>query len=194
MGYSKDLGSGTVHRVDPRTGYPMDQWGHLLDPQSPKDGKLVPGWNKKGTILSNLTSPYGFLEYATGSTDDFVCFDYRIVNDVHGKRWIILHAARNSETAGFIEDAGYELVRLSGPLLGRTTLKDVVRAVYGLMDKVFNEVRHDKSGWNQDHRYFLRSVMLDAAKAVGIKVPSFSNREKRFGGSHIDKFLSSLMR
>ena len=49
-----------------------------------------------------LTDPYGSLEYAVGSGDDFWCFDFHV--DESRKR-VRLHAVINSETGSFIQDA-----------------------------------------------------------------------------------------
>src|SRR5678816_2132015 len=91
------------------------------------------------------TDPYGALEFAIGSADDFVCFDY----DISGGR-IKLHAVLNSETGHFIEDF------LEPVILPLTQpVEEIHNAALGLIDRAIdwcydNEVRIDKSGWNQD--------------------------------------------
>jgi len=161
------------------TGFPMDEYGHHLE--------MAP---KRAKESRELTSPYGSLEFAIGSGDDFVCFDYHIIRSAlkenYNKPYIILHGTRNSETASYIEDCGYALLQL-GPA--------VLDAVYELMDAQFDDVRHSKAGWNQDHRYFLRAVTRAVAREINVEgwgVPDFSDRQWRKGGKRIDKWVEDF--
>jgi len=78
------LGEG---REPPAAELPRDQHGHLVDAA----GKPV-------------TDPYGHLTWCLGTSDDFVCLDYHVdpEHDV-----VVLHAAVNSETGGFVDDFSY---------------------------------------------------------------------------------------
>jgi hypothetical protein len=192
MGYASDLGKSTVEKVDPRTGLPMDKWGHLLNPKDIGTGKLVKGWNKKGTELYNLTSPYGFLEYALGSGDDFLCLDFTVIYQP-GRKWLVLHAVLNSETGHFIQGSGYEVLQLTGGSKGKIGLEEVANTVMFMMDDAFDDVRHNKSGWNQDPWYFYRRVVLTAAREIGVKIPEFSDRQYRFGGKEIDGYIKKIV-
>lgn len=155
MGYLSDLGTGTVARVCPTTGYPVDNHGHLLDPLSPNDGRPVEGWDRAGTKLCNVTSPYGHLEFAIGTGDDFTCFDYEEVNAGPRGRFIVLHSVWNSEAGGYIHDVEYRVL----PCNSLAEKAAAVREAIGLMDRAletlsFNELRHSAAGWNQSPEYF----------------------------------------
>ena len=191
MGFYKDLGTSIVDTIDGKTGYPKDQFGHLLDPFSAKDGQLVEGWDKPGTELFNLTSPYGFLEYAIGNEDDFVCFDYRIVSSFKGGKIFILHSVINSDTGGFIQDDEY--------IVKTCELYDYDDL--GLIDGALewcgmNDIKHNKTGWNQDPYYFHRGFYLDLMQemsgypAAEYSKADFSDRQLRFGGKRINHFTN----
>lgn len=155
MGYANDLGTGTVHDICPITGYPRDQWGHLLSTTDLRDGDVIPGWDKPGTELPNITSPYGHLEFAIGSGDDFHCFDYEKIDAGPRGLFMVLHGTVNSETGSFIENAGYEVL----PVNTMAQESAAVCAAFGLMDEAlewcsWNEVRHTVKGWNQNPAYF----------------------------------------
>jgi hypothetical protein len=100
---------------------------------------------------NKLTDPYGSLEYAVGSGDDFVCFDFWV--DRANKR-VLLHAVLNSETGHFIQDFEKpEWVPIDKAHEG------AVRLVHGAMDWAGeNDVPHDTEGWRQDPMYFARAV------------------------------------
>jgi hypothetical protein len=160
--------------TDPITGYPLDEWGHLLNLEDHRG---------QGRTLEykDLTSPYGSLEFAIGSGDDFWCFDYATVAD----RWVALHATINSESGSFIMDApdGYHVV----PYAEAATL------ALGLTDRALdwvadNNLRHTRRGWNQDPYYFFRCVYLATHPTPGPH--SFPDRQKRHGGQRITKFCS----
>lgn len=157
MGYASDLGTGTVHDICPITGYPRDQWGHLLQTTSLHDGALISDWDKKGTKLPNFTSPYGHLEFAIGSGDDFYCFDYEKIDAGPRGLFMVLHTTINSETGGFIMDAphGYEVL----PINTMTQESTAVRAAFGMIDEALewcahNDIRHTVKGWGQNPAYF----------------------------------------
>lgn len=157
MGYANDLGTGIVHDICPVTGYPRDEWKHLLQTTSLNDGDVIPDWFKKGTKLPNFTSPYGHLAFAVGSGDDFYCFDYEVINAGPEGRFIILHAVINSESGGFIMNAphGYEVL----PVNTMAQQKAAVRAAFGLIDQALewcahNDIKHSVKGWNQNPAYF----------------------------------------
>jgi hypothetical protein len=159
MGYASDLGTGTVHDICPVTGYPRDRWGHLLQTSSLRDGTVIPGWDKPGTELPNITSPYGHLYYATGSGDDFICYDFEIINAGPRGMFAVLHAVLNSETGGFIEDYGYKVM----PCNSIAQKRLVMRAAVGMVDRALewcghNDVRHSTRGWNQSHDFFALAV------------------------------------
>jgi hypothetical protein len=120
---------------------PIDECGHYLD------------WHDiRGNEACDLTSPYGSLNFAIGSGDDFHCFDYAELPD---KR-VVLHSVVNSETGGFIQDAGYEVVQPN----------DAVDVAMGFVDNAIewlyqggdHALRHTIRGWNQDEYYFVRVV------------------------------------
>ena len=202
MGYLKDLGTGTVESVCEVTGYPKDRWGRLLDPINPREDRPVKDWDKSGTELYNLTSPYGHLQWAVGNGDDFWCFDYAVLNNCKDfQKRIVLDATINSETGGFIEGGGYEVVI---PEPGMTLASDVA---FGMIDSAldwvaeptfcvwsgkYKNMRHGKKGWNQDPFYFARCVAITEANILGVPVPDFSEKQKRFGGKRIEKFLEEI--
>lgn len=120
-------------------GCPLDKYGHHLDPDDISDNEG-----------RQLTSPYGSLEYAVGSGDDFYCFDYaHHPNGTH----LILHSVINSETGSFIQDGDYCLV----------TKDDAVAVAMQMIEEALewcslNDIRHSITGWNQDPYYFARAV------------------------------------
>lgn len=159
MGYASDLGTGTVHDICPVTGYPRDQWGHLLQTTSLHDGSVLPDWQKTGTELPNFTSPYGHLFFAVGSGDDFHCFDHARVNAGPLGEFMVLHATVNSETGSFIDGAGYEVL----PCNTMTEKKAVIREAFGMVDDalewcLWNDLKHSVRGWNQNPYFFAIAV------------------------------------
>jgi hypothetical protein len=159
MGYHKDLGTSVVHDLCPLTGYPRDKYGHLLNPISDRDGAVIQGWDQEGTELYNFTNPYGFLEYAVGSGDDFHCFDFRRINAGPRGRFIILDATINSETGHFIESGGYNVLPCNTKEDQRAALDCALGYVCNAIDWCgYNEVRHTKRGWNQSPFYFANNV------------------------------------
>lgn len=157
MGYAKDLGTGTVHSICPTTGYPRTEYRHLLQTTNLHNGAVIPDWDKPGTELLNFTSPYGHLEFAVGSGDDFYCFDYEVIDAGPRGKFIILHAVINSETGGFIQDAfhGYEVL----PCNTMAQEADAVRLAFGMVDQALewcahNDIKHSTKGWNQNPAYF----------------------------------------
>ena len=119
-----------------------------------------------------LTDPYGSLEYAVGSGDDFWCFDFYVD---HPNKRVRLHAVINSETGSFIQDAEAPEWWSFGdaPLAA-------VRLVYAALDWCSdNQLRHTVRGWNQDPMYFARSVARAVATAQGQR---FAQRVGRKNG------------
>jgi len=181
MGYLKDLGTGLVDHIDEATGLPMDEYGHYLDPTDQDTGERIENI-QPGDELYNLTSPYGHLEFAIGSGDDFYCFDYRTVNTKQGEM-IVLHSVINSETGGFIQDGEYWIVPPKG----------AINILEGMVDSAIewcgeNEIRHSKSGWNQDPWYVFRALATDLHKAP-FKV---SQRMCRYGTKRLDAWIDTL--
>ena len=193
MGYHKDLGRSVVTKVDPVTGFPMNEYGHLLD-KSDHNGGINPNWRKKGTELWNLTSPYGFLTYAIGTADDFWCFDFAVIKTRPngGRYFLVLHAVINSETGGFIEDGGYEVVSFVPRQAYQRIELQMIEQALDWLNPLGDEkpIRHDKRGWKQDPWFFARSVYL--ATQTGFtgspKFTDFSERQRRFGGKRINTF------
>ena len=161
MGYAKDLGTGTVHSLCPVTGYPRDEWGHLLQTADLHDGSVIPNWDKPGTELPNFTSPYGHLYFGIGTGDDFWCFDFEPVNAGPRGSFIILHATINCDTGGFIEGAPYGYNVL--PCNTMADERAAIRLAFGMADQalewcVDNDIRHSVKGWNQNPDFFPLSV------------------------------------
>jgi len=126
---------------------------------------------------TELTNPYGVLQWAIGNGDDFTCFDYAFLPD--GR--VVLHATFNTETGSYIGDCSYEVVpALDAPNVAMGMVGE------GIETTCMNEVRHTKAGWNQDPYYFYRCVKLSCDP--NLNTPDFSERQKRFGGKRIDKY------
>jgi len=160
MGYTKDAGTSTVAKINEQTGYPVDQYGHLLDPE----GESF----EIGDELVNLTSPYGHLTFAYGNEDDFHCFDWASIKTADGRNFIVLHSVVNSETAAFIQDAEYELLSADTDEQKRV----VLRTAFGILDCAADwmydaggPIDHDEDGWNQDYHFFVADI---AAALMGI--------------------------
>jgi hypothetical protein len=195
---SDDLGTGTVDGIDTLTGYPKDKYGNLLRTSSIRDGSLIENWDKPGTELPNFTNPYGFLEYAIGNGDDFVCFDYAEIDTGPRGTFIILHATRNCETSSFIEKADYAVL----PCNTKEECLTALRYAAWMCDELpFDDIRHSRSGWNQDGFYFVRAVAHTLFKWRFEKYnkahKSFedwtTNRMLRYGGKRIDKVIDELL-
>jgi hypothetical protein len=182
MGVLNDLGTGIVAGVDSKTGYPIDEYGRLLNPKNPSTGELEPDWARPGTELYNLTNPYGFLEFAIGSGDDFVCMDYAIITAMGG-RYCVIDATVNSETGAFIDGFGYHVVPIEDAM---GVAREIINSAIGWCEG--NDVRHTQKGWNQDHNYFLRSL------ACSLSDPPLdvSQRMLRFGGKKIGAWINTL--
>ena len=117
-----------------------------------------------------LTDPYGILEYAVGSGDDFVCFDYYI----HPNGMVRLHAVVNSETGSFIEN-------MQEPFTvgKRYAINESAKLVASALDWCsINNVRHDKRGWNQDPYYFVREL---GHRLKDARYKNHTIRQQRFG-------------
>lgn len=100
------------------------------------------------------TDPYGELEFAVGSADDFVCFDYVYQP---GNSVLILHAVVNSETGCFIQNFRTpQAIVTDDPELAYDEACYLVDEALEWCD--YGEVDHDYEGWNQDPLYFARAV------------------------------------
>jgi hypothetical protein len=128
---------------------------------------------------TELTNPYGCLQWAVGNGDTFTCFDYAMLPD--GR--VILHATFNTESGCYIGGCGYEVVAAKdAPDVAMHFTDDGIDATS------MNEMPHNKSGWNQDPYYFYRCVFLSCDP--NLDTPNFSEREKRMGGKRINKYCN----
>lgn len=183
-----DYAETKVAKFDKDTGYPTDEWRHLLNPYSYWDGYLIHGWNKVGTELRYLTDPYGLLWFAIGNGDDFICFDYEMVDGIDeegvqtGRSFIVLDAVLNSETAGFIEGVAYSIL----PVNTREEKEAAVNDAIGFMDCAFEDVRHSIKGWNQDIWYWARCVDRALFPEKYEAIRGLTERQMRFGGARVN--------
>jgi len=191
MGVLKDLGTGTVHDIDPLTGYPRNQRGHILNSISHRDGSVTEGWEKAGTELVNTTSPYGHRYFAIGSGDDFHCFDHCLLECGPRGVFMILHSVVNSETGNFIQDGSYYV-------LPANTDEDHLVVVDLAADMVLdamnwcldNNIRHDSKGWNQKQPFFVRAT---ARCLRGSRFEKCSDREMRFGSKRVNTIVEKIL-
>jgi hypothetical protein len=163
---------------------PLDEYGHLTEAP---------------------TDPYGELHFAIGSADDFVCFDYHL-GAVRGRTVFVLHATVNSETGHFIQDFSYNVVDINDPKFKcvgafemecvNLTYSTACQALDWMSD---NEIRHDKSGWNQDPYYILRAVahclQTSGGRNKSATVPERDRLPEvrlRFGGVRANKMCDML--
>ncbi len=159
MGYTSDLGEGVVKDIDPITGYPRDEWRHLLSSLDTHDGRPIVGWDKPGTRLPNITSPYGFLSFVIGGSDDFHCFDYEVINAGPRGQFIVLHSVINSEGGGFIQDGEYTVLPCNSAAEKTAACREALGMVDQAMEWVYgNDLRHSRKGWNQEPAYFAIAV------------------------------------
>jgi hypothetical protein len=128
------------------------------------------------------------VEFSIGSSDDFHCFDYAIIIDTTGGKWLVLHSTINSKTGGFIEDGSYRVI----------SFQDYDSDALGMVREALewcriNEVKHDKRGWNQDPFYFHRAVHTAVGRARdkehGIDTPRWPSRQLRHGGKRINRMF-----
>jgi hypothetical protein len=173
---SQDYCERKVKDRCPITGFPRDEHGHLLE--------LVEDMAEGADKSIELTNPYGSLQYAIGSGNDFLCMDHAFISR-NGKQWVVLHASRNSESGpgGYLEGAGYKIVPLGPKVQG---------VVFSMMDGAFEEVQHSVRGWNQDRWYWYRAVTVGCARVLGDAVPEFSQRQTRRGGKRIDAWIQGF--
>lgn len=201
MGVLKDLGTSHVQDIDPLTGYPRDKYGFLLNPISHYDGSVEKDWNKPGTELVNLTSPYGRLYFACGSGDDFWCFDYETINAGPRGKFIILDCSINSETGSFIQGGGYYVLPCNTEDERCTALGKAEEMVGDAITWCCeNDVRHTKSGWNQQPEYFARSVAQALFKLAFERYNAkrqtwedvVSERQMRHGSKTVDRIMRGI--
>jgi hypothetical protein len=194
-----DLGTSEVYDICPITKYPRDSYGHLLNPISRRDGGVTPNWSKPGTVLANITSPYGHLNFAIGSGDDFYCFDYEVINAGPYGEFIILDSVWNSDTGHHIEGADYEIL----PFNTKTECLEALRVAGCMVSSAVNatsqqDIKHTERGWNQDTLYFVRCVARKARPVDFMSyngrewVQTFSERQMRHGGKRIDALMGKI--
>lgn len=186
-----------VAGICPKTGYPMSKDGHLLCTFD-SDGSVVKDWGVMNNKLVCFTDPYGSLEYAYGSEDDFHCFDYALIHAGPRGEFIILDSTINSETGCFIMGGSYAVL----PVNTQKEKEYAVSFAEGIVDLAVqwcfdNEVRPSKRGWNQDHRYFVRKVAEELFEYrfydFKKRESRFSGRQFRFGGKTIDAIVDECM-
>lgn len=124
------------------------------------------------------TDPYGILEWAVGSGDDFFCFDYNIDG-----RNVTLHAVINSETGSFIMNAEEPVT---------VDASEAVEVAEAYVDQALdwcgeNEVEHDCEGWNQDPHYFTRCIK----RAVDMVNTGKADEVVRVVGVHVHTWRSA---
>jgi len=191
MGYLNDLGTSEVESIDELTGYPKNKWGHLLNTIHPSNGAPVENWHKKGTKLFNFTNPYGHLEFACGSGDDFYCFDYEHIDAGPRGSFIILDSTINSETGSFIEGGHYLVL----PVNTQEERSGVILEAMGMVADAVewcanNGVRHTKKGWNQSPEYFSNAV---ARNLFNYLLDDVSERQIRFGSQTVAKIINDII-
>ncbi len=150
---------------------PLNQYGHVA-------------------IDDAKTDPYDSLDYAVGSGDDFVCFDWAFFAH-EGRNYIALHATLNSETGGFIQDFDYKVLDWSSDMEGETLATANEMVLQALDWAAENGVRHSKKGWNQDPFYFVRglarSIYRHGLESEGIANLSRHASWFRFGSKTLNR-------
>lgn len=126
------------------------------------------------------TDPYGSLEFAVGSEDDFFCFDYAVEG-----RNVCLHAVINSETGSFIMNAS-EPVTVDANEAVAVAEGMVSEALDWCADSGGDPVEHDCEGWNQDPHYFVRCVQ----RAVDMVNTGKAEKVERVVGVHVHTWRS----
>lgn len=205
MGYYKDLGTSKVAYQCHITDYPMSEDKRLLCPYNFRDGSLQP-WlipqDDQGHYklnydieLYNQTNPYGFLHYACGSSDDFHCFDCKTIEAGAKGKFIILDATLNSETGGFIVNAGYHVM----PINTDREKIDVWCKACSMVDQAVdwcfdNDVKHSRRGWYQEPMYFAFSVAksLFAWDFHHYAKREITDRMLRFGSKTFDQVMDNI--
>ena len=154
-----------------------------------------------GHLIGADTDPYGSLEFATGSGDDFVCFDY-FLGAIDGRTVFVIHGTLNSETGSFIQDFDYQVIDSLDTKF--KALGDFERAAISATQEMVDQacdwvgesdLKHDRAGWNQDPYFVTRSVARELANAMGHepRIP-YDGRgwSARFGGAKINALCDSL--
>jgi hypothetical protein len=191
VGYAKDLGKSEVHDLCTITGYPRNKWGRLLNPLSLYNGVPIENWNRPGTELYNLTNPYGHLCFACGTGDDFICWDYARIHTVIGD-YMILDAAVNSETGGFIDGFGYKVM----PARSIAERHAVLTETNSMVDRAYDwmcagDIRHSVWGWNQKPEYFRNCV---AAQMFSWEFPKkWTERMYRMNTKLVQRAVSRIL-
>jgi hypothetical protein len=140
------------------TGYPISANGSILDPDQVENGKAP-----------HLTDPYDSITYAIGDADDFVCFDYAIMEKcADGVTRILLDSTVNSETGHFIQSYGWEAVEV----------KDAPSVALGMVSRALKwcadagqEITHDEDGYNQCEHFFYYKICLEVAALLNLFQP-----------------------
>jgi hypothetical protein len=164
------------NRYNVPSNLPLDQYGHVSLP----DAK---------------TDPYGDLEYVVGSGDDFICFDWAFFSH-EGRNYVALHGTLNSETGSFIQDHDYTVLDWSGDMEGEALSKAYAMVSSALDWCAENDVRHDKTGWNQDAFYFIRSLARGlyrhGIESEGIAALSRQAPWFRFGSKTLNREIMKI--
>ncbi len=145
------------------------------------------------------TDPYGGLEFAVGSGDDFICYDFNFFSE-NNITYFVLHSVLNSETGCFIQDFQYDIIDNRDC----KAIGDFEVQVSNLIDNVLsqtfdwladNEVTHSKKGWNQDPYYWARRIAYHLAKNCGHEYDwnKISNRQFRLGGKRINHIVNQIL-
>jgi hypothetical protein len=161
------------------TGYPIDDKGNLLDPNEIENGEAP-----------YLTDPYENITYAVGNSDDFVCFDYAIMDRCDdGVTRICLDATINSETGGFIQEFESWIAEV----------KDAPGTALGMIDRAHDWcmecgeiVEHDAEGYNQCANFFYYEICLEVWALMGLEEHPLTNGDARHGSKAMKQLALKL--
>lgn len=142
-----------IQKIDNwKDGIPFDEFGHALriDEMYDKDGNETEDI-QVATDALELTNPYGVLAYGVGDDDYFFVFDYGTV----GEDKIALHSTVNSESGGFIDCAGYEIVHY-------LEAKDVAQRMLDAAFEALSENNVRNRGWGKTGYKFVEDVRKES--------------------------------
>lgn len=119
---------------------------------TPKQGGRLEGVSP-GDSLPKLTDPCRRLEFAVGSREDFICFDFSMIDN----QTFVLHSVIHTSGCGFLSDAAYCIVPAG----------HAVEAAYQMVREARQwcgeyGIEHDGLIWSSGPGDFLKAVQAFA--------------------------------
>ena len=122
--------------------YPVDEYGNV---------GIVEFDSDSDTWTIEITDPYNDIAWSVGNSEDFVCFDY-LVLEAH----IILHSTVNSETACCLDRFEYHVVsHIDAVDVAQTMVDNAIQWA------VENEIEMDSEDWRENKKAYTFCVAIE---------------------------------